>query len=54
MIRTDNTSRRYGMGQGPIPGPESNTELWVQHGEEARNTNQAILEMVQELKNEMA
>eukprot|EP00253_Pinus_taeda_P017334 PITA_17334 len=41
------------MGQG-VPGPENNPELWVQLGEEAKVTNQAILEMVQELKNEMA
>eukprot|EP00253_Pinus_taeda_P021744 PITA_21744 len=40
------------MGQG-APGPENNPELRVQLGEEARVTNQAILETVQELKNEM-
>ena len=53
MRRTDSTSRRYAMGQG-VPGPENNPELWIHLGEEARNTNQAILETVQELKNEMA
>eukprot|EP00253_Pinus_taeda_P018663 PITA_18663 len=53
MRRADNTTRRPVMGQG-IPGPENNPELWVQLGEEARVTNQAILEIVQELKNEMA
>eukprot|EP00253_Pinus_taeda_P014588 PITA_14588 len=53
MRRADNTTRRPVMGQG-IPGPENNPELWVQLGEEARVTNQAILETVQELKNEMA
>eukprot|EP00253_Pinus_taeda_P028842 PITA_28842 len=49
MRRTDNTTRRPDM-----PGLEGNPELWVQLGEEARITNQAILETVQELKNEMA
>jgi len=53
MRRADNTTRRPVMGQG-APGPENNPELWVQLGEEARVTNQAILETVQELKNEMA
>eukprot|EP00253_Pinus_taeda_P017986 PITA_17986 len=53
MRRADNTTRRPVIGQG-IPGPEINPELWVQLGEEARTTNQAILETVQELKNEMA
>eukprot|EP00253_Pinus_taeda_P011891 PITA_11891 len=53
MRRMDNTARRPVMGQG-VPGPENNPELWVQLGEEARVTNQAILETVQELKNEMA
>lgn len=41
------------MGQG-AHGPENNPELWVQLGEEAKNTNEVILETVQELKNEMA
>eukprot|EP00253_Pinus_taeda_P034937 PITA_34937 len=53
MRRADNTTRRPVMGQG-APSPENNPELWVQLGEEARVTNQAILEIVQELKNEMA
>eukprot|EP00253_Pinus_taeda_P022348 PITA_22348 len=53
MRRTDNIPRRPAMGQG-VPGSENNPELWVQLGEEARVTNQAILETVQELKNEMA
>eukprot|EP00253_Pinus_taeda_P013893 PITA_13893 len=53
MRRADNTTRRPVMGQG-APGPENNLELWVQLGEEAIVTNQAILETVQELKNEMA
>eukprot|EP00253_Pinus_taeda_P001671 PITA_01671 len=53
MRRADNTTRRLVMGQG-ILGPENNPELWVQLGEEARVTNQAILETVQELKNGMA
>eukprot|EP00253_Pinus_taeda_P009062 PITA_09062 len=53
MRRADNTNQRPVVGQG-ISGPEHNPELWVQLGEEARSTNQAILETVQELKNEMA
>eukprot|EP00253_Pinus_taeda_P015625 PITA_15625 len=53
MRRADNTTRRPVMGQ-VVSGPENNPELWVQLGEEARVTNQAILETVQELKNEMA
>jgi len=54
MRRADNVSRRFVVGQGPATGLENNPELWVQLGEEARNTNLAILEIVQELKNEMA
>eukprot|EP00253_Pinus_taeda_P017453 PITA_17453 len=53
MRRAKNTSRRPVMGQG-MTGADNNPELWVQLGEEARSTNQAILEIVQELKNEMA
>lgn len=54
MRRGDSASRRYAMCQGPVPSLENNPDLWLQLGEEARNTNQAILEIVQELKNEMA
>eukprot|EP00253_Pinus_taeda_P013421 PITA_13421 len=53
MRRAENTSRRPVMGQN-MTGGDNNPELWVQLGEEARITNQAILETVQELKNEMA
>eukprot|EP00253_Pinus_taeda_P012064 PITA_12064 len=53
MRRAENTSRRPVMGQG-MTGTDNNPELWVQLGEEARSTNQAILETVQELENEMA
>eukprot|EP00253_Pinus_taeda_P015903 PITA_15903 len=53
MGRAENTSRRPVMGQN-MTGGDNNPELWVQLGEEARITNQAILETVQELKNEMA
>eukprot|EP00253_Pinus_taeda_P007271 PITA_07271 len=53
MRRAENTSRRPVMGQNMTSG-DNNPELWVQLGEEARITNQAILETVQELKNEMA
>jgi len=54
MRRADSASRRFMVGQGPVTGLENNLELWVQLGEEARNTNLAIFETVQELKNEMA
>ena len=40
--------------QGPATNPRDNPELWVQLGEETRSTNLAILETVQDLKNEMA
>ena len=36
-----------------VAHPQGNPELWVQLGEEARVTNQAIFETMQELKNEM-
>eukprot|EP00253_Pinus_taeda_P012189 PITA_12189 len=53
MRRAEHTPRRPVMGQGATDAG-NNPELWVQLGEEARVTNQAILETVQELKNEMA
>eukprot|EP00253_Pinus_taeda_P033189 PITA_33189 len=40
--------------QGPDSNPQENPKLWVQLGEATRSTNLAILETVQELKNEMA
>ena len=40
--------------QGTGSNPQENPELWVQLGAETRSTNLAILETVQELKNEMA
>eukprot|EP00253_Pinus_taeda_P019416 PITA_19416 len=40
--------------QGDSSNPQENPELWVQLGEATRSTNLAILETVQELKNEMA
>lgn len=40
--------------QGDGSNPQENAELWVQLGEATRSTNLAILETVQELKNEMA
>eukprot|EP00253_Pinus_taeda_P011491 PITA_11491 len=43
MRRTDGASNRYTAGQG-THDPEINPELWVQLGEEARVTNQEILE----------
>eukprot|EP00253_Pinus_taeda_P011976 PITA_11976 len=53
MRRADSTTQRPVAGPG-VPGFENNPKLWVQLGEETRTTNQAILETVQELKNEMA
>lgn len=40
--------------QGSGSAPRENLELWVQLDKETRSTNLAILETVQELKNEMA
>ena len=40
--------------QGAGNVPLENPELWIQLSEETRSTNFAILETVQELKNEMA
>ena len=54
MRRIDSVSHKFVVGYGPATGPKNNPELWVQLGEEARNTNLAILEIVQELKNEIA
>eukprot|EP00253_Pinus_taeda_P018524 PITA_18524 len=51
MRRARSASHKCVVGQGPA---ENNPELWVPLGEEARNTNLAILETVQELLNEMA
>lgn len=53
LRRIDSTSHRFLVGQGPVAGPGGSPELWVQLCEEARNTNLAILETVQEMKNEM-
>lgn len=39
MRRAGSASHRFVAGQGPA---ENNPELWVQLGEEARNTNLAI------------
>lgn len=54
MRRIDNIPHRNVTGLGPATFPENNPEVWVQLGEEPHNTNLTILEMVQELKNEMA
>eukprot|EP00253_Pinus_taeda_P032718 PITA_32718 len=40
--------------QGDGSNPQENPKLWVQLGEATRSTNLAILQTVQELKNEMA
>jgi len=54
MRRASSAPHRSIAGQGPAINPGYNPELWVQLGEETRITNLAILEIVQELKNEMA
>lgn len=54
MIRVSSAPHRFVAGQGPETDPGGNPELWVQLAEETRSTNLAILETVQELKNEMA
>ena len=53
MQRASSTPHRSTADQGPATNPRDNPELWVQLGEETRSTNLAILETVQELKNEM-
>jgi len=45
---------RPAADQRPTTNPRDNPQLWVQLGDETRCTNLAILETVQELKNEMA
>lgn len=37
-----------------VSHPQGNPEIWVQLGEEGRNTDLAILRTIQELKDEMA
>jgi len=54
MRRVGIEPHMFVAGQGPATSPGNNPKLWVQLGEETRNTNLAILETVQELKNEMA
>jgi len=54
MRRTNSVPHWIVTGSGPATGLETNPEIWVQLGEEACNTNLTILEIVQELKNEMA
>lgn len=54
MQRASSVPHRSIAGQGPTINPGDNPELWVQLGEETHSTNLAILEKVQELKNEMA
>lgn len=51
---TNNVSHRNVAGLGSTTFSENNREIWVQLGEEARNTNLTILEIVKELNNEMA
>lgn len=38
----------------PTSFEETNPEVWVQLGEESRNTNTTILETIQELNDEVA
>ena len=54
MQRAGSVPHRSMAGQEPAVNPRDNPKLWVQLGEETRSTNLAILETVQELKNEMA
>ena len=54
MQRASSAPHRSIAGQEPTENPRDNPELWVQLGEETRSTNLAILETVQELKNEIA
>lgn len=54
MRRTNTASHKFGAGEGSAAGSGNYPDLWVQLGEETRNTNMAILETIQELKNEMA
>jgi len=54
MRRAGSGPHGFVAGQGPAISPGRNPELWVQIGEETRNTNHAILETVQELRNEIA
>jgi len=54
MQRVASAPHRTITGQEPATNPRDNPELWVQLGEETRSTNLAILETIQELKNEMA
>ena len=54
MQGSGSTPHRPAANWGPATNFGDNPELWVQLGEETRITNLAILETVQELKNEMA
>ena len=54
MQGSGSTPYRPASNWGPATNFGDNPELWVQLGEETRSTNLAILEIVQELKNEMA
>lgn len=54
MRRVDNVPHKNVASLGLATFPENNTEIWVQLGEEAHNTNLTILKTIQELKNEMA
>eukprot|EP00253_Pinus_taeda_P022911 PITA_22911 len=54
MQGSGGAQHRPAANLGPVANFGDNAELWVQLGEEIRSTNLAILETVQELKNEMA
>eukprot|EP00253_Pinus_taeda_P028202 PITA_28202 len=54
MQGSGGAQHRAAANLGPAANFGDNAELWMQLGEETRSTNLAILETVQELKNEMA
>lgn len=54
MRRTSSAPHGNMSRSDNVTHPQGNPEIWVQLGEEGRSTNLTILEIVQELKNEMA
>lgn len=53
MRRIGITPHRSVTGTGSTSFQEANPHVWVQIGEELRNTNTTILEIVQELRDEV-
>jgi len=54
MCRTRNPPLRSAIGTGATSFQEGNPKVWVQLGEEPRNTDIDIMVIVQDLKDEMA